>query len=172
MNSSTHYDSSNNSDAASGEDTLRLIATLPVPGGLEDRVKSRLKDAPSSGRLLLWPSSFGSGASSTVRAAAAAAIVFVVVGGGWGVYSHVKPAMESRVIVMPRQVEGSRDAGSFSSAGAMRTPQTLNGPVLTPPQADGQRKSDENLSGKTAAKKSERARNPLPKKPAVESAVR
>jgi hypothetical protein len=172
MNPSTQYDSSNNANARACEDTLRLLATLPVPGGLEDRIKSRLKSAPGSGRVLLWPASFASGANSAVRAAAAAAIVFVVAGGGWGVYSHVKPAMESRVIVMPRQGDGSRDAGSFSSAGAMRTPQTLNGPVLTHPEAGGQIKSDEKSSEQAATKKSPRARKPLPKKPIVESAIR
>jgi len=172
MNPSTQYNSLNDANARSGEDTLRLIATLPVPGGLEDRIKSRLKSAPGSGRVLLWPSSLAIGASSTVRSAAAAAIVFVVVGGGWGVYSHVKPAMESRVIVMPRQVEGNRDAGSFSSAGAMRTPQTLNGPVLTHPEADRQIKSAEKSVGGAAGKKAARAKHPMPKKPAVESAIR
>ena len=68
--------------------------------------------------------------SRAERAAAAAAIVFVVVGGGWGVYSRVQPPAQSKVIVMPQRVNG---AGGFSSAGAMRTPQTLNGPVLAHP---------------------------------------
>jgi hypothetical protein len=81
--------------------------------------------------------------------------------------------MESRVIVMPRQVEGSRDAGSFSSAGAMRTPQTLNGPVITHPEAERQTKGDEKSSGRDSTRKSERARNPLAKKkPAVEAEIR
>jgi len=171
MNPSTQHDSYS-ANARSGEDTLRLIATLPAPEGLEDRIKSRLKSAPRRGGVLLWPSSLAGGASSTVRAAAAAAIVFVVVGGGWGVYSRVKPSTESRVIVMPRQGDGSRDAGSFSSAGAMRTPQTLNGPVLTHPEGEGQIKSDAKQSEQAATRKAQRARNPRPKKPAVESAIR
>jgi len=172
MNPSTQYDSLNNANAHSGEDTLRLIATLPAPAGLEDRIKSRLKSAPGGGRVLMWPSSLAGGARSTVRAVAAAAIVFVVVGGGWGVYSHVKPAMESNVIVMPRQGDGGRDAGSFSSAGAMRTPQTLKGPVLTHPEGEGQIKSDEKPSEQIATRKAPRARNPRTKTPTVESATR
>ena len=64
-----------------------------------------------------------------MRGAAAAAIVFVVVGGGWGVYLRVQPVQAPKVIAMPRVSAG----GGFSSAGAMRTPQTLNGPVLVTP---------------------------------------
>jgi hypothetical protein len=65
-----------------------------------------------------------------MRGAAAAAIVFVVAGGGWGIYSRVQPSPAAKVIVMPAR---SGAASGFSNAGAMRTPQTLNGPVLTHP---------------------------------------
>jgi hypothetical protein len=61
------------------------------------------------------------------RSAAAAAIVCVVVGGGWGVYSRVQPAQTPKAVAMPPRVAAP---GGFSSAGAMRTPQTLDGPVL------------------------------------------
>jgi hypothetical protein len=61
------------------------------------------------------------------RSAAAAAIVAVVIGGGWGVYSRVQPAQPARAITVP--LHTSAQSG-FSSAGAMRTPQTLDGPVL------------------------------------------
>jgi hypothetical protein len=67
--------------------------------------------------------------SMMMRSAAAAAIVFVVVGGGWGVYSHVQPAQTPKVIAMPRVSA----PGGFQSAGAMRTPQTLDRPVLKHP---------------------------------------
>jgi hypothetical protein len=125
------------------ERTLHVIAHLPAPEGLEERVKAGLRAAPRSARVLDWPAIRESGSSwmhgKAARAAAAAAIVFVVAGGGWGVYSRVQPPAQSKVIVMPQRVNGS---GGFSSAGAMRTPQTLNGPVLahsatTMPKQDG-----------------------------------
>ena len=70
--------------------------------------------------------------SSLARMAAAAAIVAVVVGGGWGVISRVQPVQPARAITIPPRVSAP---GSFSSAGAMRTPQTLNGPVVAQPAA-------------------------------------
>lgn len=122
------------------EATLRLIARLPAPGGLEDRVRQALSKAPPAGRVLAWRvsrerwSPEGSRErwmqSSFARGAAAAAIVLAVGGGGWGVYSRVHPAQTQRVIVMPLRVGVP---GGFSSAGAMRTPQTLNRPVITHP---------------------------------------
>jgi len=125
------------SNAASGageaEKTLRIIASLPAPEGLEDRVNAALQRAPRGARVLPWPTRLRTGRgwvhSGLARSAAAAAIVFVVAGGGWGVYSRVQPAQTPKVIVMPRGAA----PGGFSSAGAMRTPQTLNGPVLAHP---------------------------------------
>jgi hypothetical protein len=110
--------------------TLRLIANLPAPEGLEDRVLAGLRSTPHSARILHWPAALrpSSGlAGSWMRSAAAAAIVFVVAGGGWGIYTRVQPSPQARVIVMPPRASA---AGGFSSAGAMRTPQTLNGPVV------------------------------------------
>ena len=114
--------------ASSAEETLQLIARLPAPEGLEDRVKTGLKTAPRAGRILHWPASLRPTAS-WVRGAAAAAVVFVVAGGGWGIYMRVQPSQPARVIVMPHAGAG----GGFSSAGAMRTPQTLNGPLVAEP---------------------------------------
>jgi hypothetical protein len=114
------------------EETLRLIARVPVPDGLEDRVRSRLRSsqvhAHHSARILAWP--VLRPASGWMRTAAAAAIVFVVAGGGWGVYSRVQPPQAAKVIVMPPRVVSP---GGFSNAGAMRTPSTLNGPTITNP---------------------------------------
>ena len=126
------------SGAAPGEveTTLRLVAGLSAPAGLEDRVlaglrAARLSAAPNRAlnktRILSWPTRTRL-ESNWMRSAAAAAIVFVVVGGGWGVYSRVQPVQPARVIAMPPRVATT---GGFSSAGAMRTPQTLNGPVVT-----------------------------------------
>jgi hypothetical protein len=112
-----------------GEDTLRLIAQLPAPEGIEDRVRAELRAAPRRARVLSWPAALKSD-RPWMRSAAAAAIVFVVAGGGWGVYSRVQPAPSARVIVMPPRVAAP---GSFSSAAAMRTPNTLNPPVVAIP---------------------------------------
>jgi hypothetical protein len=112
------------------EATLRLIAGLPAPEGLEDRVNASLRtaqrSAPRKGRILAWPAVSGPG-RDWMRSAAAAAIVFVVAGGGWGIYTHVQPA---KGIAAPPRV--APPAG-FSSAGAMRTPNTLNGPEVKQP---------------------------------------
>ena len=113
------------------EATLRLIAGLPAPEGLEDRVRAGLAAAPRRGRVLAWPAAL-SLESGWMRSAAAAAIVFVVAGGGWGVYSRVQRPQPARVVVMAPRGPAQ---GGFASAGAMRTPQTLNGPVVAHPAA-------------------------------------
>jgi hypothetical protein len=132
MNSSSHHASGSNSNSdvapqlGSAEATLRLIAQLPAPVGFEDRVLAGLNSAPRTGRLLHWPGILKPTAG-WMRTAAAAAIVFVVAGGGWGIYSRVQPSASAKAIAMPPHVGA---APGFSSAGAMRTPQTLNGPVV------------------------------------------
>jgi hypothetical protein len=112
------------------EDTLRLIARLPAPDGLEERVQAGVRAkalaAPRKGRVLEWPAALRPG-SEWMRGAAAAAIVFVVVGGGWGVYSRVQPPQPARVIVMPPRMGAP---GGFSGANAIRTPNTLKGPLV------------------------------------------
>lgn len=119
-------------NAGEAESTLRLIANLPAPEGLELRVKSALRNAPSqsAASLFAWPlNPLRSWTDSAwTRGAAAAAIVCVVAGGGWGVYSRVQP--KPTVLVLPHV------AGGFSSAGAVRTPHTLDGPMLAHPQAN------------------------------------
>jgi hypothetical protein len=131
MNPPNHL--SNDSVPSAAEETLRLIANLPAPEGLEDRVHAALQAAPRTGRILQWPASLSSGSawvrSTAMKGAAAAAIVCVVAGGGWQVYSRVQP---NKVIAMPAHVAAP---GGFSNAGAMRTPQTLNGPVVKNPAA-------------------------------------
>lgn len=118
--------------ASEAETTLRLVATLPAPEGLVDRVQDGLRTAPR-GHLLEWPTALLPGAwmmSPALRCAAAAAIVCIVAGGGWRIYSHVQTpaAPTANVVVMPARVGAH---GAFSSAGAMRTPDTLAKPVLT-----------------------------------------
>ena len=110
------------------EESLRLIATLPAPDGLEDRVMAALAAAPRTTRVLRWPI-VSQPRSDWMRAVAAAAIVFVVAGGGWGIYSRVQPQASAGAKAAPPSVHIAAPSGGFSSAGAMRTPQTLNGPL-------------------------------------------
>jgi len=134
MNPSAHNSISTaerDNTSGSAEATLRLLANLPAPKGLEDRVIAGLKTAPRTARVLHWPARLYP-TGSWVRGAAAAAIVFVVAGGGWGIYTRVQPSQTTKVIVMPRAGAG----GGFSNAGAMRTPQTVNGPVVAAPVKD------------------------------------
>lgn len=122
--------SQNTSTSAASQDvesTLRLIASLPAPQGLEDRITAGLRAAPHTASLLHWPAA-SRPSSGWMRTAAAAAIVAVVAGGGWGIHSLVQPPPPAaKGIALPLRPAAT---GGFSSAGAMRTPQTLNGPVL------------------------------------------
>lgn len=128
---------------ASVDATLRLIATLTPPAGLEDRIHASLlaqlkaADRPEVvSRVLAWPSSRPVGPrwlqNDLLRSAAAAAIVAVVLGGSWGISSRIRPAASAKGAALPNRVAGP---GGFSSAGAMRTPQTLHGPVVLPGSA-------------------------------------
>jgi hypothetical protein len=113
------------------EETLRMIARVPAPHGLVDRVQAHLRTSPRHSLVMSWRPGFnGWMCSPAVRGAAAAAIVCVVAGGGWSIYSHVQPAPTAKVIETPARVGNS---GAFSNAGAMRKPDTLNGPVLAQP---------------------------------------
>jgi hypothetical protein len=111
------------------EETLQIIAKLPAPQGLEERILKVLRSAPRRSVLLSWPSPSHLH-REWMRAVAAAAIAFVVAGGSWGVYWHVQQGHPDKVIVLPAHVAAP---GTFSGAAAIRTPQTLTGPVLTRP---------------------------------------
>jgi hypothetical protein len=127
------------------EETLRMVASLSAPEGLEERVDAtlraelRTKPRAVSGmaRILHWPAALRPdnawARSSLARAAAAAAIAAVVIGGGWGIYSRVEPPQPARAIAIPPHMTAP---GGFSSSGAMRTPQTLDGPVVERPLMD------------------------------------
>ena len=124
-----HPDSGVGDTPSPAEVTLRLIASLPAPQGLEDRVQASLRaglhSAPRSGRVLAWPARFPL-SGEWMRAAAAAAIVCVVAGGGYGIYSRVQPAQPAQGVAGPRMAA----PGGFSEGGAVRRPQTLQGPVV------------------------------------------
>jgi hypothetical protein len=129
-------------DSCEFEATLRLISSLPAPEGLTERMQAGLRagTGTSTGRarVLAWPAGLRSEngwlQSSLARSAAAAAIAIVVAGGGWGVYSRVQPKQSNRAVTISPRVAVP---GGFSSAGAMRTPQTLNGPEVARPGAIG-----------------------------------
>ena len=125
MTMNSHHSKNQAFTSQSAEETLRTIANLPAPAGLEDRVHAALRSGPRRGRVLAWPEGFRP-QSGWMRTAAAAAIVFVVAGGGWGVYTRVEQNRPAKVLVMPRVAAPS----GFSGAGAMRTPQTLAGPTI------------------------------------------
>ena len=152
MNPNPHNPNASASMQDTGEETLRLMAKLPAPAGLEDRVHAALRAAPARGRVLAWPAGLRP-QSGWIRTAAAAAIVFVIAGGGWGVYTRVEHGEPAKVIVMPPRVAGP---GGFSGAGAMRTPQTLAGPTVnqTDKTESAQPKSAKKPTGRTAAKSS------------------
>jgi hypothetical protein len=125
------FASNSNSGPGEAERTLRIIAGLPAPEGLEERIMDVLNNAPPTANVLPWRQGKRGGwiGGSLVRGAAAAAIVFVVGGGSWTVYSRVHPPPAPKVIAMPRVAA----SGGFATGGAMRTPQTLNGPTLAHP---------------------------------------
>jgi hypothetical protein len=126
-----------NPGVADAEAALRCIAGLPAQAGLEVRIKSALEVAPHAGKVLSWPAAaFSSSWVSrpVLRGAAAAAIVLVVAGGGWGIFRKAQPVRTPSAVVMPPRLAAP---GGFSSAGAMRTPQTLIAPTVSQPVAAG-----------------------------------
>lgn len=164
MRSNPHHTMSANA----AEETLCLIAGLPAPAGLEERVHKALREAPRRGKILAWPAGFRAKTmfeSDWMRAAAAAAIVFVVVGGGWGVYTRVETGQAGKVVVMPLRAPSS---GGFSSAGAMRTPETL--PKNREQGTKGAREQEKQAARKPAAAKKAGSAQPASQvapKPAV-----
>lgn len=127
----------NAENVAAAEEILRRIAALPAPKGLEDRILARLatapRTAPRSGFLSGWRGilEFEWMQSGALRAAAAVAIAAVVLGGGWSIARQNAPAamQGSARPGMPVQLSAP-PAGGFSTAGAVRVPQTLEGPVI------------------------------------------
>jgi len=128
MNHPSGSRSSNEPPTSDAERTLRLLARVPVPDGLECRVHERLRVAPRQARVLAWPTA--SHSSGWARGVAAAAIVLVVAGGSWGVYSRVAPGQPGKGVSGPH-IAGP---GEFTTGGVVRRPQTLQGPVV-PPQS-------------------------------------
>jgi hypothetical protein len=149
------------------DETLRLISSIPTPEGLEDRIQDRIQTAVRAerqsgtaaaspkGRLLHWPKPL-SLQSAPLRVAAAAAIVGVVVGGGWTICSRPQPAQPAQAVTQPAR---PATQSGFSNAGAMRTPQTINGPVVTQPEAAQQQNGE--AQPKTAAPNADETKPPI-----------
>jgi hypothetical protein len=135
MSFSTQNDLDRSAGAVDAEETLRLIASLPAPEGIEERVKAGVHIADRQASVMSWPENKTRWTQvSGLRAAAAAAIVFVVAGGGWSVYSHIRLAPAPTAVAAPQRIDGG---GGMSAAGAMRTPKTLDGPVVAVPAQEG-----------------------------------
>jgi hypothetical protein len=114
------------------EQTLRMVAELPPPSELTDRVHQRLSHARASmPRRRFW--SFWLPAQR-LQFAGAAALVVVFVGSTWSVYysktSHVKRGAPIGVAAPQGPVAPA--SGGFGTAGAERHPSTLT-PIEVPP---------------------------------------
>jgi hypothetical protein len=167
MSFPTRNEFDRNTVVADAERALRLIATLPPPVGIEERVKAGLRTPPRQKNLVRWPSATGPRGwmhSSAMRAAAAAAIVAVVAGGGWEVYSHIRVAPQPAAIAVPQPIDGR---SGLSSAGAMRTPQTLDGPKA-PPASHAKHRT---ISGDGAASQPAKGKKIAREKPGLPAQV-
>jgi hypothetical protein len=151
------------------EETLRLIATLPAPHGLSKRVQARLAATPPRATLTNWHGFSRNGWMFTpvLRGFAAAAIVLVVAGGGFAIFSRIQPSPSANAVEQPARIG---NGGAFAGAGAMRKPETLNGPVLTSPVVpEKQKMASPALPSPTPAPQSKPA---IRKKKAADNALR
>ena len=55
MSFSTQNDLDRSAGAIEAEETLRLIASLPAPEGIEERLKSGIQAADRQARVMSWP---------------------------------------------------------------------------------------------------------------------
>ena len=124
-----------NLEPGEADATLRLVAKLPAPDGLAERVRGGLRGAHASRRVLSWPAEREPASewrSYWMRGTAAAAIVCVVAGGALRIgqissRTALGNGGNAAAAAAPVRV---RPAGGFSSANAVHVPDTLNGPVL------------------------------------------
>jgi hypothetical protein len=114
------------------EETLRLLAELPPPAHLTDRVHRRLAlEKAKPARRSFWSLWLP---ARRLQYAAAAILVVAVAGSTWSVYrghpqTGMKPGAHTQAApVLPP----AASAGGFGSAGAERVPPTLN-PIKVPP---------------------------------------
>lgn len=122
MNPNISPDPRNSSgERTEAEETLRLLATLPPPEGMTDRVHRRLAEEKSTPRRrwVLWM------ASPRLQFAGAAVAVAALATGGWTLYQSNRSQPLVPGVHAPAQ-------GSFSTGGAVRQPPTLT-PMHVPP---------------------------------------
>lgn len=113
------------------DETLRLLAELPEPDGLTDRVHQRLAHAQVTperrGFWSLWLP------AQRFQFAAAAVLVLAVAGSMWSLHRSHPPAAGAQNTPAPAAQGGSpANAGGFRNAGAERVPPTLH-PIKVPP---------------------------------------
>ena len=113
------------------ESTLRLLAQLPPPEGLIDRVHHRLAVAPSPAPRFwsLWLP------SHRLQFAAAALLVTAIAASSWTIYEnrqHPTPAARSAAPQPAAPQPAASDASSFTTSGAERHPASLK-PIKVPP---------------------------------------
>jgi hypothetical protein len=111
------------------EATLRLLAQIPPPQGLADRVHRRLAAAPAPAPRFwsLWLP------AQRLQFAAAALLVTALAASSWTIYEnrqHTTPAARTTAPQPPSPQPS--DASSFTPAGAERLPASLK-PIKVPP---------------------------------------
>ena len=94
---------------SSAEETLQLIARLPAPEGLEDRVQAGLKTAPAHGRILHWPVLSAPDGKLDARSSRGSRLFLWSPAGDGASTSRVQPIQPAKVIVMPAQAQ-ARDS--------------------------------------------------------------
>ena len=124
-------------------ETLRLLANVPPPEGLTDRIHARVHRRLLAQQSALPARSFWFGWQPAMRAQFAAAVVVLVAtaAGSWNLYrihsaNSATPASQANhapsVPVAPAPVPMAASGGGFSTAGAVRMPPTLT-PLHVPP---------------------------------------
>ncbi|WP_263359999.1 hypothetical protein [Acidicapsa ligni] len=120
------------------EHTLRLLANLPPPEGLTDRIHHRLRFAPEPRgmRFLNWR--FLGQPAMGLQFAGAALVLVALAGGSWSLYhraGHVQavvPQTGNSVSAPVNAPASPVESSGFRNAGAVRVPPTLT-PLHVPP---------------------------------------
>lgn len=137
------------------EETLRLVAQLPPPEELTDRVHQRLAHEQAKplphGFWAHWMP------AQRLQFAAAAVLTIAVASSTWAVYhtrsgqnamgAHIVPPAPNSPAASPNVQQG----GGFSTAGAVRVPPTL-APIKVPPAAKKKSAAGHRLAKPSPAK--------------------
>lgn len=130
MSEELHNPEMGKGSGSEAEETLRLLAEMPPPEDLTERVHRRLAQAMPEPRSFwsLWMP------AQRVQFAAAAALMVAVAGSTWSVY-HRHPQTGTAHVntpVAPAAQGSAPGAGAFGSAKVERVPPTLT-PIHVPP---------------------------------------